>query len=42
MMPFFKEPSAKVKWARFGLSSHCPQLEETEKFVKALGGFLED
>lgn len=42
MMPFFKEPSAKVKWIRFGLSSHCPQLEETEKFVTALGKFLED
>lgn len=42
MMPYFKEPSAKVKWVRFGLSAHCPQLEETEKFVKALGSFLED
>ena len=42
MLPFFTEPSAKVKWIRFGLSSHCPQLEETEKFVTALGKFLED
>lgn len=42
MMPFFKEPSAKVKWVRFGLSSHCPQLEETEKFIQALGSFLEN
>jgi L-proline amide hydrolase len=42
MVPFFKEPSAKVKWIRFGLSSHSPHLEETEKFVKALGEFLED
>jgi proline-specific peptidase len=41
MMPFFKEPSAKVKWVTFGLSSHCPQLEETEKFLLALGSFLE-
>ncbi|TVY30620.1 L-amino acid amidase [Lachnellula hyalina] len=36
MQPFFNEPSAKVKWVRFGLSSHCPQLEETEKFIQAL------
>jgi hypothetical protein len=42
MLPFFKEPSAKVKWVRFGLSAHSPQLEETEKFIKALGSFLED
>jgi proline-specific peptidase len=42
MLPFFTEPSAKVKWIRFGLSSHCPQLEETEKFVTALGKFLQD
>lgn len=42
MVPFFKEPSAKVKWIHFGLSSHFPQLEETEKFVKALGVFLEE
>jgi proline-specific peptidase len=42
MLPFFKEPSARVKWVRFGLSSHVPQLEETEKYVKALGSFLQD
>lgn len=41
MLPFFLEPSAKVKWVRFGLSAHNPQLEETEKFILALGTFLE-
>ena len=34
MLPYFKEPSAKVKWVRFGLSSHCPQLEETESLFR--------
>jgi hypothetical protein len=42
MLPFFTEPSAKVKWVRFGLSAHGPQLEETEKYIKALGDFLEN
>lgn len=42
MLPYFNKPSAKVKWVRFGLSSHCPHLEETEKFILALGCFLED
>lgn len=42
MMPFFKEPSAKVKWVRLGLSAHSPQLEETEMFILAVGKFLED
>ena len=42
MLPFFKKQSAKVKWVRFGLSAHSPQLEETEKFIRALGSFLED
>jgi hypothetical protein len=42
MQPFFKEPSAKVKWVRFGLSAHSPQLEETKKVITALGSFLED
>jgi proline-specific peptidase len=40
MQPFFTEPSAKVKWVRFGLSAHNPHLEETEKFIRALGLFL--
>jgi pimeloyl-ACP methyl ester carboxylesterase len=30
----------KVKWVRFGDSSHTPQLEETGKFLKVVGGFL--
>jgi len=41
MEPFFTLPSARVKWVRFALSSHTPQLEETEKFVHALGLFLQ-
>lgn len=38
--PYFTEPSAKVKWIRYALSSHCPQLEETERFITDLGHFL--
>lgn len=40
MQPFFTLLSAKVKWVRFGLSAHCPQLDETEDFMVALGSFL--
>ncbi len=40
MEPLFSRPSARVKWVRFGLSSHLPQLEETEKFTQALTAFL--
>lgn len=36
MPPFFKEPPAKVKWIRSGLSSHCLQQEEIEDFVKRI------
>ena len=38
--PFFYGPSCRVKWVRFGLSSHIPNLEETETFIDALGAFL--
>lgn len=38
--PFFTEIRARVKWVRFALSGHCPQLEETEGFIVALGSFL--
>ena len=37
---FFYKARCRVKWVRFGLSSHIPILEETETFVKALGSFL--
>ena len=37
---FFYRPSCRTKWIQYGLSSHLPQLEETEKFVKDLGMFL--
>ncbi|OQO14278.1 hypothetical protein B0A48_01154 [Cryoendolithus antarcticus] len=40
VQPYFTKPSAKVKWVRFGLSGHCPQLDETEEFILALGLFL--
>lgn len=39
MDPFFKFIQ-KVKWVRFAESSHLPQLEETEEFLKVLGSFL--
>jgi len=41
MEPYFREISGKVKWVRFGESSHCPFLEETDAFVEAVGRFLE-
>ena len=39
-VPFFTQPSARVKWVGFAESGHMPMLEETEKFVKAVGAFL--
>ena len=39
-VPYFFQPSCRTKWVRFPLSSHLPQLEETEKFMEALGAFL--
>ena len=39
MEPFFKSIS-KVKWVRFAESSHMPQLEETDEFLKVLTNFL--
>jgi hypothetical protein len=29
-----------VKWVRFSESSHTPQLEETDEFLKVVGGYL--
>jgi pimeloyl-ACP methyl ester carboxylesterase len=40
VLPYFKQPSAKVKWVEFALSAHFPHLEETEKFIKVLGAFF--
>ena len=40
MDPFFKSIS-KVKWVKFAESSHIPQIEETEEFLKVVGKFLE-
>ncbi|TKA74047.1 hypothetical protein B0A55_05766 [Friedmanniomyces simplex] len=37
---YFTNPRCRVKWVRFALSSHMPMLEETEKYIEALGTFL--
>ena len=37
---FFYQPSCRTKWIRYGLSSHTPMLEETEKYIEDLGRFL--
>jgi pimeloyl-ACP methyl ester carboxylesterase len=39
MQPFFNEIE-KVKWVRFAESSHTPQLEETDEFLRVVGGYL--
>ena len=39
MEPFFAAIE-KVKWVRFAESSHMPQLEEPEAFLKVVGDFL--
>ena len=39
MEPFFRSIE-KVKWVRFGESSHLPQLEEPEEFLKVVSSFL--
>ena len=40
MEAFFHKPSCRVKWVQFGMSSHTPMLEETERYVSKLGRFL--
>ncbi|KAK3988460.1 Alpha/Beta hydrolase protein [Cladorrhinum sp. PSN332] len=40
VLPYFTRVKARVKWVQFALSSHMPQLEETEKFVRIVGAFL--
>ncbi|KAK4169738.1 Alpha/Beta hydrolase protein [Cladorrhinum sp. PSN259] len=40
VLPYFTRVKARVKWVQFALSSHMPQLEETEKFVRVVGAFL--
>ena len=37
--PFFQEIE-KVKWYRFAESSHTPQLEEREEFMKVVARFM--
>lgn len=38
--PYFFNASCKTKWIRYALSSHLPNLEETEDYVRDLGAFL--
>ncbi|KAI6001063.1 proline-specific peptidase [Pisolithus orientalis] len=37
--PFFQH-IPKVKWVQFAESSHCPNLEEPERFMEVVGKFL--
>ncbi|KAK3620904.1 hypothetical protein LTR56_023114 [Elasticomyces elasticus] len=37
---YWTNPTCRTKWVRYGLSSHMPMLEETEKYIKDLGIFL--
>ena len=39
MEPFWKSIK-NVKWEKFAESSHLPQLEEPEKFLEVVGGYL--
>lgn len=39
MQPFF-DKIEKVKWVKFAESSHTPQLEETDEFLRVVGGYL--
>ena len=39
MEPFFNSIE-KVKWVRFGESSHTPHLEEPEEYLKVVNDFL--
>jgi proline-specific peptidase len=39
---YFTQPSCRVKWVRYALSSHMPMLEEPEAYVRDLGAFLSD
>jgi len=38
--PFFERVGANVKWVQFALSAHMPWLEETERFLGVVGGWL--
>ncbi|KAF7977085.1 hypothetical protein HWV62_4661 [Athelia sp. TMB] len=40
MAPFFAG-IARVKWVTFAESSHMPHVEETEKYLRVVGDFLE-
>ena len=40
MTGWFTQPSCRVKWVRFALSSHFVMLEEPEAFENAVGLFV--
>lgn len=40
MQPFF-EKIERVRWVKFDESSHCPQLEEREGYLKTVKEFLD-
>jgi pimeloyl-ACP methyl ester carboxylesterase len=39
VVPFFKY-IPMVKWVTFAESAHMPHLEETERYLEVVGGFL--
>ena len=39
---FFYHISASVKWVTFSESSHMPQWEERERYMRVAGGFLRE
>lgn len=39
MEPYFRAID-RVKWYRFAESSHTPQLEEREEFMRVVAAFL--
>ncbi|KAK5165877.1 uncharacterized protein LTR77_008800 [Saxophila tyrrhenica] len=38
--PYFLRPTCRTRWVRYALSSHMPELEETDAYVRDLGMFL--
>ena len=40
VMEPFRKSIPNVKWERFSDSSHLPQLEEPERFLEVVGGYL--
>ncbi|KAK0634114.1 Alpha/Beta hydrolase protein [Immersiella caudata] len=40
VQPFFERGEGRVKWVQFALSASMPWLEETERFLRVVGGWL--